>query len=316
MTFPEQALILTGPTACGKTALAVEIADRLGAEIVGMDSMTLYRGMDVGTAKPTREERARAAHHLIDVLDPWESGTVAWWLDRAAAACRDVTARGKRPLFVGGTPFYLKSLLHGLFDGPPGDPRLRLELETEVVRDGKEAVHAKLAAVDPKTASRLHPNDVRRVVRALEVYRLTGRPISAWQQTWDTAAFAAAAAPPPAPIPAVVLELPRDLLHDRINRRVGAMLDAGWLDEVRRLRALPQPLSREAAQALGYRELLAYLDGTGGSWEETANLIRTRTRQFAKRQSTWFRHLPTLRRVPAAAPNAVDLVLREWGVKS
>jgi tRNA dimethylallyltransferase len=309
------ALILTGPTACGKTALALELAGRLDAEIVGMDSMTLYRGMDVGTAKPTPRERARAPHHLLDVLDPWESGTVAWWLDRAAGACRDIAARGKRPLFVGGTPFYLKSLLHGLFEGPPGDARLRRELEAEAGREGKEALHAKLAAVDPRTASRLHPNDVRRVVRAMEVYRLTGRPISAWQQTWDTAAFADAAAPPPAPIPAVVLELPRDVLYDRINRRVGAMLDGGWLDEVRRLRELPRPLSREAAQALGYRELLAYLDGTGGTWDETVTLIRTHTRQFAKRQLTWFRHLPTLRPVPADAPDAVDRVLRVWGVE-
>jgi tRNA dimethylallyltransferase len=307
-------LILTGPTACGKTALALELADRLGAEIVAVDSMTLYRGMDVGTAKPTPEERARAPHHLIDVLDPWESGTVAWWLDRAAEACRTITARGKRPMLVGGTPFYLKSLLHGLFEGPPGDVELRRELDLEAGREGNAALHAKLTAVDPKTASRLHPNDVRRVVRALEVYRLTGRPISAWQQTWDTAAFAAAAAPPPAPIPAVVLELPRDALYDRINRRVGAMLAAGWLDEVRQLRKLPQPLSREAAQALGYRELFAYLDGAGGGWDETVELIRTRTRQFAKRQLTWFRHLPALRSVPADAPDAVDRVRRAWAL--
>jgi tRNA dimethylallyltransferase len=307
------ALILTGPTACGKTALALELADRIGVEIVGMDSMTLYRGMDVGTAKPTSEERRRAPHHLIDVLDPWEAGTVAWWLDRAAGACRAITARGKRPLFVGGTPFYLKSLLHGLFEGPPGDAELRRELEAEAERDGKENLHARLAAVDPKTASRLHPNDVRRVVRALEVYRLTGRPISAWQQTWDTAAFAAQSAPPPSPIPAVVLELPREVLYDRINRRVTAMLAAGWLDEVKRLRELPRPLSREAAQALGYRELFSYLNGTGG-WDETVDLIRTHTRQFAKRQLTWFRHLPTLRPVPADAPDAADRVMRAWAL--
>ena len=308
------ALILTGPTACGKTALALDLADHLGAEIISMDSMTLYRGMDVGTAKPTAEERGRAPHHLVDVLDPWESGTVAWWLDRAAEACRDIAARGKRPLFVGGTPFYLKTLLHGLFEGPPGDPALRRVLEAEAERDGKDELHARLAAVDPKTASRLHPNDVRRVVRALEVHRLTGRPISAWQQTWDTAAFAASDAPPPAAIPAVVLELPREVLYDRINRRVGAMLAAGWLDEVRRLRELPRPPGREASQALGYRELFAYLAGTGGTLDATADLIRTHTRQFAKRQLTWFRHLPALRPVPADAPDATNLALRAWGL--
>jgi tRNA dimethylallyltransferase len=314
MSAFDAALILTGPTACGKTALALDLAARLGAEIVAMDSMTVYRGMDVGTAKPTPAERARAPHHLVDALDPWESATVAWWLQRAEEACRDIAARGKRPLFVGGTPFYLKSLLHGLFPGPPGDADLRRQLEDEAERDGKDVLHARLAAVDPKTANRLHPNDVRRVVRALEVYRLTGKPISAWQQTWDTPAFAdsPAAAPPPARIPAAVLELPRDVLYERVNRRVGVMLDAGWLDEVRRLRELPRPLSREARQALGYRELLEYLDGRGPSWEETVELIRTHTRQFAKRQLTWFRHLPACVPVPADAPDAADRVLRAW----
>src|SRR5207302_2941229 len=138
----------------------------------------------LGTAKPAAAERARVPHHLIDVLDPWESGTVAWWLRRAAEACRDIAARGKRPLFVGGTPFYLKALLHGLFEGPPGDDQLRRQLEEEAERGGREQLHARLAAVDPKTAARLHPNDLRRVVRALEVHELTGRPISDWQQQW------------------------------------------------------------------------------------------------------------------------------------
>ncbi|MBA4066859.1 MAG: tRNA (adenosine(37)-N6)-dimethylallyltransferase MiaA [Isosphaera sp.] len=378
MSAFENALILTGPTASGKTALALDLADRVGAEVVALDSMTVYRGMDVGTAKPTPDERARVRHHLVDILDPWESLTVADWLDRAAAACRDITARGRRPLFVGGTPFYLKALLHGLFPGPPADPDLRRDLEAEAERAGNAALHARLAAVDPKTAARLHPNDVRRVVRALEVHALTGRPISDWQQTWDTAAFAdpARPAPPPAAIPAVVLELPREELYDRVNRRVDAMLAAGWLDEVRRLRDLPRPLSREARQALGYGELLAYLDrrdgrqvgwaepgsageshhrrrlpgpgpvgwaeagaspgeshraargGTrpeaglgppyprpaGPDWDETADLIRTRTRQFAKRQLTWFRHLPQLVRVPVGVPGVVGRVLAGWGL--
>jgi tRNA dimethylallyltransferase len=245
MSAFDRALILTGPTACGKTSLALDLAERIGAEIVALDSMTVYRGMDIGTAKPSPEERARVPHHLIDALDPWESATVAWWLDLAEAACRDITARGLRPLFVGGTPFYLKALLHGLFPGPPADKALRRALEAEAERDGNEALHAKLTAVDAKTAARLHPNDVRRVVRALEVQRLTGKPISAWQQTWDTPAFAESpeAAPPPAKIPAVVLELPREVLYDRVNRRVDVMLGAGWLDEVERLLALPHPLS-------------------------------------------------------------------------
>jgi tRNA dimethylallyltransferase len=315
MSAFDRALILTGPTACGKSALALDLAARVGGEVVALDSMTVYRGMDVGTAKPAAGDRARVPHHLLDVLDPWESLTVAWWLARAGAACAEIAARGNRPVFVGGTPFYHTALLHGLFDGPPADAEWRRTLEADAARDGTAALHARLAAVDPKTAARLHPNDVRRVVRALEVHALTGKPISAWQQTWDTESFAppSGAVPPAAPIPAVVLELPRDVLYDRINRRVGAMLDAGWVDEVRRLRELPRPLSREARQALGYRELLDYLD-RGGDRDETADLIRTRTRQFAKRQLTWFRHLPALVPVPADAPDAADRVLAAWGV--
>ena len=197
--------------------------------------MTVYRGMNIGTAKPTSAERGRVRHHLVDILDPWESLTVAAWLDRAVEACREISGRGKKPLFVGGTPFYLKALLHGLFPGPQADVELRKRLETEAERDGNTAVHRRLAAVDPKTAARLHTNDVRRIVRALEVHALTGKPISAWQQTWDSPAFTdnPDTAPPPVRIPAVVLELPREELYDRINRRVSAMIDEGWVDEVR-----------------------------------------------------------------------------------
>jgi tRNA dimethylallyltransferase len=312
------ALILTGATACGKTALALDLAERLSAEIVALDSMTVYRGMDIGTAKPTAAERARVRHHVIDVLDPWESLTVAWWLEKAGAVCRDITARGKRPLFVGGSPFYLKALLHGLFSGPPSDEELRRALEAEAAASGVAVLHARLAEIDTRTAARLHPNDLRRVVRALEVHALTGKPISEWQGTWDTPAFAAdpSAAPPPIRIPAVVLELPREELYSRINQRVDRMLAAGWLDEVRRLLALTHPLSREARQALGYRELLAYLDGTGPGWEETVELIRTHTRQFAKRQLTWFRHLPQLVPVPADASDRAERILIAWGETS
>jgi tRNA dimethylallyltransferase len=284
------------------------LAERVGGEIVAMDSMTLYRGMDVGTAKPTAEERARVRHHLIDVLDPWESANVAWWLDRAAGACADIRARGRRPLFVGGTPFYLKALLCGLFDAPPADPELRRRLEAEAERVGPRALHDRLRAVDPTAADRLHPNDVRRVVRALEVWELTGRPISAFQQTWDTPAFAGRREEAP-PLACAVLEWPRDELYRRIDARVDAMIEAGWLDEVRRLRE--RPLSKEAVQALGYRELMRYLDGMCG-WAETIAHIKTRTRQFAKRQLTWFRNLTGCWHCPVDGLNLVDRVLNYW----
>ncbi len=276
------AAILTGPTGSGKSAVALELAERLNAEIVCMDSMTLYRGMDIGTAKPTADDRATVPHHLLDVLDPWESGSVAWWLDRAAEACRQIRGRGKCPLFVGGTPFYLKALRHGLFDAPPVDPAIRQRLEADAARIGNEALHRRLAEVDAKAAQRLHPNDVRRVVRALEVFEATGRPISDLQQTWDT--------PTAVHIPCVYLDWPRDELCRRIDARVTAMLAGGWVEEVARLRQSPRPLSKEASAALGYRELLSHPAGEAVS-EELADTIRLRTRQFAKRQLTWFRNL-------------------------
>jgi tRNA dimethylallyltransferase len=283
------ATVLTGPTGSGKSAIALDLADRLGAEIVSMDSMTLYRGLDIGTAKPTAEDRQRIPHHLIDVLDPWESASVAWWLERAGEHAADIEARGRRVLFIGGTPLYLKTLLFGLFDGPPADRELRIRLEGDAARDGPEALHARLAAVDPAAGARLHPNDLRRVIRALEVWELTGRPISEWQKEWRQT---------PARGPAVYcIDRPREELYERIGRRVSAMIAAGWLDEARRLSDLPRPVSREVLAAIGYRELFHYLGGRS-TWDETVSLILQRTRNYAKRQLTWFRHLPGCRFVP------------------
>jgi tRNA dimethylallyltransferase len=294
------ALILTGPTGSGKTQLGVELAERLGAEIIAMDSMTLYRGMNIGTAKPGPDECRRAPHHLLDVLDPWESASVAWWLERAAAGCRDIEARGKRPLFVGGTPLYLKALLFGLFEGPPADDSLRQRLTAEAEQFGRAALHARLAAVDPATAARLHPNDVRRVIRALEVWERTGRPISAWQTQWSGAQG-------PWTDRVLWLDVPREELHARINARVGQMIAAGLVDEVRALRQSPRPLSREAAQAVGYKELFDHLDGRA-TLAEAVERIQARSRQLAKRQVTWFRHLPGCR------PATRELTFSTWGL--
>jgi len=300
-----EAYVLTGPTGSGKSGAALELAGRLNGEIVSMDSMTLYRGLDIGTAKPTAEEQSTVRHHLIDVLDPWESANVAWWLARAKEACVEIRSRGKRPLLVGGTPFYLKAVLSGLFEAPAVDPAVRQRLEAEADSIGKEAMHARLIGIDPKTAARLHPNDVRRVVRALEVWESTGRPLSAFQTTWTTETFAGRE--PPSAIPCVVLEWPREELYRRIEARVDAMLAAGWLDEIRRLRELPLPLSKEASQALGYRDLIAFAEGTGEGWDETVSTIKMRTRQFAKRQLTWFRGLPACRPCSADAEHVLEL---------
>jgi len=290
-THFRRALILTGPTASGKSALALELAPRLNAEIVAMDSMTLYRGMDIGTAKPTPADREAVPHHLLDVLDPWESGNVAWWLRLAADATTRIESRGKTVLFVGGTPFYLKALLRGIFDSPPADPELRARLEAEADLLGPMGFHAKLREVDPASAVRLHPNDIRRQVRAIEVYELTGRPISAWQQQGWFDPAEPTDGEGAETFPRVLAVNPdRDELYRRIERRVQTMLDAGWLDEVERLRSLPEGLSREASAALGYRELGRYLDGET-SLSEAVETIRLRSRQFAKRQLTWFRNL-------------------------
>jgi tRNA dimethylallyltransferase len=308
------ALILSGPTASGKTRLGLALAERVGAEIIAMDSMTLYRCMDIGTAKPTPDERRRVPHHLIDVLDPWQSASVAWWLERATACARDIEGRGRRVLFVGGTALYLKALLRGLFPGPGADPALRARLEAEAEQHGNQVLHARLARVDPPAAGRLHVNDRRRLVRALEVWELTGRPISQWQQQWSVvgspppAEPAAEQGPPATDTPAAYwIDLPREALYARINARVVRMFDEGLVGEVRRLRRLPRAVSREAAQGLGYKEVLDHLDGRVGL-EETVLRIQVRSRNFAKRQITWFRHLAECR------PLTRELTFSLWGL--
>lgn len=283
-----RAIYLTGPTASGKTAVGVALARRLGAEVVALDSMTLYRGLDVGTAKPTEEERDGIPHHLIDVLDPWESASVADYRARASAVLDDLDRRGVPALFVGGTPLYLKALLRGLFEGPSADAALRRSLEAEADRDGGAALHARLAAVDPAAAARLHPNDRRRVVRALEVAALTGRPLSIQQREH---------ARPAEGVAVFALDRPRAELHDRIDRRVAAMFDSGLVEEVRRLLDNPRGISGVAAQGVGYRETIALLRGEA-DLATTVARIQARTRQFAKRQATWFRGLAEVRPFP------------------
>lgn len=291
--------VLAGPTASGKTQLGVELALRLNAEIISMDSMALYRGMDIGTAKPSPEDRRRVKHHLIDVLDPWESASVAWWLQEAAQCCREIEERGKQVLFVGGTPLYLKALLRGLFDGPPADLHLRQRLLDESERNGCLSLHQRLAQVDPDSAKRIHSHDVRRTIRALEVLELTGQSISSWQQQWKDSSSVDSS------IRCFWLNVPRNDLYARINARVSEMMAQGWAEEAQALLRLPQPISKEASQALGYKEVFGFIQGKA-DLEHTIERIQIRSRNFAKRQISWFRHLPECR------PATRELTFKLW----
>jgi tRNA dimethylallyltransferase len=291
---------LTGPTASGKTAVALELARRLDADVLSLDSMAVYRGMDIGTAKPTPAERAAVPHHLVDLCEPHEEFSVAQYLQAAAARVAEIRVRGRTPLFAGGTPLYLKALLRGLSTGPEPDWELRRRLLDEAAAGGSVALHRRLQAVDPQAAARLHPNDTRRLARALEVYERSGRPISAGQTQ-----FAAGRRAEDCRV--FVLQWPREELHRRIELRVEAMLAAGWIDEVRRLLDDPRGWSRTARQAVGYPEVAAYVRGER-SLADTIALVKTRTRQFAKRQLTWFRSLSECRWIEVQEPLQVEAV--------
>jgi tRNA dimethylallyltransferase len=269
-------LFLVGPTAVGKSAVALELAARLDAEIVSADSMQVYRGMDIGTAKPTAAERRRVPHHLLDVADPRETFDVKQFVMLAQAAIADIQARHKTPLVVGGTGMYVRALRQGLFEGPGRDPALRARLEVLPAAE----LFAELQRLDPATAARIDRHNPRRLVRALEVFHATGRSIAELQREWTTA-----------PVGTIIgLARDRDDLNARIERRIAEQIRAGWVDEVRCLVAG----GVTAFTATGYRELAAHLRGEL-SLPAAVALIGTRTRQLAKRQMTWFRREPGIR---------------------
>lgn len=309
---PERAVLdrvplrfLVGPTASGKTALALELCRRTGAEVVSLDSMLVYRGLDIGTAKPSAEERRRARHHLIDLVEPNERFDVQRYLAALCAALAELERRGVPALLVGGTGLYLAAVLRGLFAGPAVDLDLRRGLVSRAAEVGPVALHAELATVDPAAAERLHPNDVRRVVRALEVHAQTGRTLTDWQREW-------AAEPSPREQRAriVGLEVSVDELDRRIRARTSAMLDAGWRAEAERVRNGPG-FGPSAIQALGYTEVLAWADGALTRAEAEAQ-IALRTRQFARRQRTWYRKF-AVQWLPADGPDLTALALAALG---
>ncbi len=277
---------LVGPTAVGKTAAALALADRIpleiaerpALEVVSADSMQVYRGLDILSAKPSPDERARVPHHLIDVLDVTEPFSAAEFTRLADAAIAGIRNRGKLPLVVGGTGLYIKALADGIFDGPEASSEIRSRLLAEAETSGVETLHARLADVDPKAAARIAHNDLRRIVRALEVHETTGRPISEHQTEWQQ----------PTPCLMLGLHMPRAALYRRIDERVEAMVDAGVVEEVERLVQAGIERSPTAMQAIGVAEIIGVLRG-GCTLDEAKRLIKRNTRRYAKRQSTWFR---------------------------
>jgi tRNA dimethylallyltransferase len=277
---------ILGCTACGKGSVGREIARRVGAEIVSVDSMKIYRRMDIGTAKPSAEVRAALPHHCLDIVEPSESFNVARYVEYADRAVADIRAASHVPLAVGGTSLYIKALAEGLFDGPAADPDVRRQLLARAESEGLPALHAELAWKDPQAAQRIHPNDAKRIIRALEVHLATGLQISELQHQWDTG---------PCRYDCVMIGLRREKedLHRRINLRVKKMVDAGLRDEAAGLLAEPAPISPQAAQAVGYAEMFDHLRGRC-SLEDAIEAIKINTRKLAKKQRTWHRRWTTV----------------------
>lgn len=274
-------LVIAGPTAVGKTDTALAVAKRVGGEIISADSVQVYRGLDIGAAKPTRQEREEVPHHLLDIVGPTENYTVARYQDDAARVIAEVQGRGKLPILVGGTGLYIRAVVQGYAFGEKGeDKALRDRLRREAEEHGPEALHRRLAVVDPVSAAKLHPNDLRRVIRALEFYESSCEPISrqerrtAGESVYDTQMFC--------------LSMPRELLYRRIETRVDQMVAAGLVDEVRGLLNNGVPMDAKSMQSLGYKQLVAHLQGEL-SLEAAVALIKRDTRRYAKRQLTWFR---------------------------
>ena len=297
-------VVICGPTASGKTALSIALAKAFNGEVVSADSMQIYRRMDIGTAKPTKQEMDGVPHHMLDVAEPGEAYSVSRYVEEATACVEDILARGKLPIICGGTGLHIDGLIRGTDYQPAGtDNGIREQLEGEWEAQGAEEMMARLAAVDPDSAARLHLSDKRRILRALEVYLATGETI--------TVHNARTKAIPPR-YEAIMIGLntePRQILYDRIDRRVGVMLEQGLLQEVQSLLE-DGLLDGTAAQAIGYQELLAYFRGEM-TLETAADLIRQKSRNYAKRQLTWFRRDERVKWIVYNAPEAAQAVLQE-----
>ncbi len=305
MPQQENLAVIVGPTAVGKTALSLELARRFDGEIISGDSMQVYRGMDIGTAKATPEERSIVPHHLIDICDPGEEYSVAQFQSMATRLITEINRRGRLPFIVGGTGLYIQSVTHNFqFSTAAQDLELRERLQRIAEAEGVESLHRQLAAIDPVTADRLHPNDVKRVIRALEIYHLTGQKMADFQHRAEISPYR---------LVMIGLTMERTVLYERINRRVDQMIADGLVEEVRRLLDRGYDPSLVSMQGLGYKELVPYLYGEI-SLEQAVEQIKKRTRHFAKRQLTWFRRMKEVQWFdmtdPAQAAQATETIHR------
>ena len=300
----DRVLVILGPTCVGKTQASLKLADILNGEIVSFDSRQVYKFMDIGTAKPTREERERIRHHLIDLVSPDEKFTASDYGKRARETIRGIIERNKQPIAVGGSGLYLKALIEGFFQGPKADESTRKKLEREAQKFGGPRLFNRLKEVDPEAVERIHPHDLIRIVRALEVYELTGKPISVWQREGEYEPF-------PMEFIKIGLTLKREELYRRIDQRVEGMMAQGLLDEVKRLKEKGFSPRFKALKTVGYQELFAYLEGEVDLLT-AAEKIRLNTKHYAKRQLTWFRKDEEIVWLDADDDNLTEKILKRF----
>lgn len=280
-------ILILGVTASGKGRLAFDLAESLGAEIISIDSMKVYRRMDIGTAKPPRQARQQVNYHLIDIVEPSDSFSVGAFLEAALPAIEQIKSRGKKIVAVGGTALYIKALLYGLFEGPGTDEQIRAELRARVQVEGLSELYSELTNIDPIAAERINPHDSKRIIRALEVYKITGKPISSFQKQWDRRDMEHNWT-------IIGLRRERADTNSRINARVKKMIVAGLVDEVKSLLDEEKPLSRQARCAIGYAEIIKYLNGQM-DLKNATELMKKNTRRLAKSQRTWFKTFRNVR---------------------
>jgi tRNA dimethylallyltransferase len=294
-------IVICGPTGIGKTAVGIELAEKLGGEIISADSMQIYRHMDIGTAKPTPEELTQIAHHMIDIVDPDEDYDAVQFSKQARDRIAEIVNRGRIPFIVGGTGLYIKALLHGLFESKPVDPQIRNRLKQEAEENGSDFLFERLKKVDPAAAGRIHPNDSYRIIRALETIESSGKTISEYHQNHDFA-------DDPFSALQIGLQLDRQNLYARIDNRVELMIAAGLVEEVTKLLEMGYPAELKSMQSIGYRHVVEFLK-ENLSWDECVRTLQRDTRRFAKRQFTWFGADPAISwHTPAQLKDIVSLV--------